>query len=49
MRALISRMLRHAFMTGYEMAKKDTLGMHGSDAWPHYAPDDNDLEKLKQR
>jgi hypothetical protein len=43
---LIGRMLRHAFLTGYEMAKKDKLGMEGSDAWPHYEPNPKDLEKL---
>ncbi len=50
LRIVIARLIRHAFMAGYEAALNNaTQEMEGSQAFPNYEPHDDDWQELDDR
>jgi len=48
-RMVISRLLRHAFLAGYEAALLNaTQEMNGEKSWPHYEPEPVDWARLEK-
>jgi hypothetical protein len=47
LRMVISRLLRHAFLAGYDAALANaTQEMDGTKSWPHYKPEPLDWDRL---
>jgi hypothetical protein len=47
LRMVISRLLRHAFLAGYDAALSNaTQEMDGSNSWPCYSPEPLDWDRL---